>query len=1412
MRKSTHSRGMGLLGLAREVVSVPVTLARPAAGLVYDITRSVVESFRSTDVDLDRAGSDIAHRRRRIWERPGRAHIELREVPDDRSDRYLSVVAESVGGTPGVSQVRFHPGAGRVVVDFNDTTTSDTVVAVLESAERDVGADVFGFGRHRPDHPADSEPLVEGVVAIGADVAGLVIASVGKALRIPAVPFELDAAALLTVASYVPWARSFIERQTDSPALSTGLALARAGAGGLSQSLAGPIVDIVHRSSDVVAATARRRSWERLEPELVDWHSGAWQGRLVRPARPGALPDGPIERASRPMTVASSAAAGLGFLVRPNVDRAISFLVAGTPKAARWGREAYASHLSVYLAERDILVLDPVSLQRLDRIDTVVIASDVLVGGPNSELLPFAPEVLAAARDAEVEVWVATNDPKPVERLEVKGTVPWEAVDTVRGMQASGRGVAVLAGGCHPGLAVADVALALRVPGVPLSWEASLIGGTELIDGLLLMMAIASAKTASRQSAHVALAGTGVAGLMAFGGVIPGNLGRVIGAVNLAALVAHANGARLAVTLAQQNLPEAPDRRPFHAMSIPEVLSLLESRPSGLRPNEVAARTSQVRPSPPAGLLLARAVSDELVNPLTPFLAAGAGLSAAAGSASDAFLVGGVVGLNAAIGGFQRFKADRATAALLRTQATRVRVRRGDTILTATSDELVVGDIVSLQAGEVVPADCRIVEDHCLEVDESTLTGESVPVAKAARACDVLAAVADRRSMLYSGTTIAAGSAVAAVIATGRHTEAYRGLLLAGRGATPTGVEARLESLTTMVTPASVLAGLGVLGSGVARGKPIADVLGAGVSLAVAAVPEGLPLLATAAQQAAARRLSKRGVIVRNSRAIEALGRVDTLCADKTGTLTLGRIRVHLVSDGEVDEVPESLGEARRRVLAVARAATPDAENGDRLPHPTDRAVLYAAEMAGLHRHEELDGWAPLEEIPFEPNRGFHAIVGSTQRDSLLCVKGAPEVILPRCTRRIDSAGRRAPASGRTRAAWQAHVEELAHAGLRILVVAERTIRRGTSLDEQQISDLTFVGLLALKDPIRDTARQAVEDLGSAGVRVIMITGDHPVTALGIASELGLSTVGCLTGDEIDRLTDTELGGRLTEATVCARVTPAHKVRIVRALQHRGHVVAMTGDGANDAPAIRLAEVGIALGTRATDAARDASDLVVTDDRIETIVNAVVEGRALWASVRDATAILVGGNLGEITFTLAGSLLTGSPPINTRQLLLVNLMTDVLPAMAIAVSTPPNVSPDSLLAEGPDASLGDALTRAIVERAIVTTLGTTGGWIAARLTGRRRRADTVALASLVATELGQTLLTGWRSPFVVASGVGSMAALVGVIQTPGLSRLFGCTPLGPLAWSQALSSAGVATIGSFAVSPLVDRLMPARST
>ncbi|MBV8235949.1 MAG: cation-transporting P-type ATPase, partial [Acidimicrobiia bacterium] len=602
----------------------------------------------------------------------------------------------------------------------------------------------------------------------------------------------------------------------------------------------------------------------------------------------------------------------------------------------------------------------------------------------------------------------------------------------------------------------------------------------------------------------------------------------------------------------------------------------------------------------------------------------------------------------------------------------------------------------------------------------------------------------------------------------------------------------------------AAISGLGVVAAGLLHGRTLRSTLQSAVSLGVAAVPEGLPILATMAQLSAARRLAACGALVRTPRAIEALGRVDVVCTDKTGTLTEGRIELAMVVDAGGEHDGETLTESARHLVAIAAQASPENENGDPLPHLTDRAIVEGARRWDV-TPDEGGGWRREAELPFEPARGYHAVLGRSGGGQRLSVKGAPEVVVPRCDRWLCD-GQELPLDDSIRAEVQAEVDRLARRGFRVLVAAQREASSRRDLDDDRVHRLVLVGFLALADPVRDTAASATNKLQEAGVRVVMLTGDHPSTAEGVAAKLGiLNGGGILTGTTIDELDDAALEAALDHTTVFARVTPSHKVRLVRAYQRSGRAVAMTGDGANDAPAIRMADVGIALGRQSTPAARHVADLIVADGRIETIVDAVVEGRAMWASVREALAILVGGNLGEIAFTVGGAALTGRSPLNARQLLLVNLLTDVLPAMAIAVRPPPHRTPEDLLAEGPEESLGSRLDRAIVVRAAATAVGAGSAWGVARLTGRGRRASTVGLAALIGTQLGQTLTSGWHDPLVWGASMGSAAAMVGVIQTPGLSTLFRCTPLGPVGWGIASGAA----IGATALSTVVPVLTSA---
>ncbi|HWD73177.1 MAG TPA: HAD-IC family P-type ATPase [Actinomycetota bacterium] len=1028
-----------------------------------------------------------------------------------------------------------------------------------------------------------------------------------------------------------------------------------------------------------------------------------------------------------------------------------------------------------------------------------------------AELDPLADELVEAIRRAGHSFVVAGTSGSVAQRLHAdRRTAGGKRLrSAVQDLQQEGRVVVLVAVHGGAALRAADCGVGVLTPGRPPPWGADLICGPGLAAAHLIVEATTAAVHASRRGARLAAVGSAVGGVLAMSGPRAQAAQRAVLPVNGAALAAVASGAWDGIRLGRRSDPIPAAATPWHALPWDTALRKLGTTPEGLTPEEARHRRRESSWSAPGeSPSLTAALVDELANPLTPVLAGGAGLAAAAGSPVDAGLVAGVMVANALFSALYRRRTFASLRRLVPSEEAQVLVRRSGPACSVPVSDLVVGDVIELENGAVVPADIRLIEATNLEVDESSLTGESLPVAKSPVPVWEVP-VAERSSMLYEGTTVAAGRAVGAVVALDPATEFGRSIALArDRAGPPSGVHARLRSITRLTVPIACAGTVALMGNGLLRGRSLREALGDGVSLGVAAVPEGLPFVANAAALAGARRLSSRGALVGNPAALETLGRVDVLCFDKTGTLTIGRLRVRLVSDGDSDLPPDRLREPHRAVLAAGVRASPPA-GGPRPPHATDRAVLRAALEAGVDPATGLSRWTRIGEVPFEPARGLYTTVGESGSRRLVSVKGAPERVLELCTSWRSPDGE-VPLDHQQRRRVEAHIERLARRGFRVLAVAQRTDPRpGTPVNGRRAApgrvadpvpgNLQLLGLLALADEARGTAAPAIAALGRAGVAVRMITGDHPTTATTVARELGILNGGSvITGDQLDALSDEALIARLPEATVFARVTPAQKVRIVEVLQRSGRRVAMTGDGANDAPAIRLAAVGFAVGDRATPAAREAADVVIVGDELETIIDAIVEGRAMWASLRDALAILLGGNLGEIAFELTGSALTGHSPLNPRQLLLTNLLTDLGPSLAIALQPPRDRPAEELLREGPDASLGRSLNRQIVLRATITGAAATGAWLVARPWGRRR-SSTVGLAALVGAQLGQTLVAGRRSPLVIGTVAVSGAALFVVVQTPGLSQFFGCTPLGPAEWATAAGAAGIATCGSIAL-------------
>lgn len=968
----------------------------------------------------------------------------------------------------------------------------------------------------------------------------------------------------------------------------------------------------------------------------------------------------------------------------------------------------------------------------------------------------------------------------------------------IRRLQAAGHVVCLVATG-GGGLAVADVGVGLRRRGQPPPWGSDLLCSEDLTDARFVIEACVAAREASQQSARIAAVSAALGGFLSASGLIGMTTDRAMTVVNTTSLIAMGNGMRIAYGLASRPLPAPRDPTPWHALEPEGVLVRLASSSTGLTVKEAGLRARrEVRPL--AILELGRAIADEAFNPLVPLLAAGAGMSAFVGSFADAGLVAGVVAFNAVLGGVQRFQVERAVRSLERRALLQVSVLRGGKWQQIDASGLVKGDLLVFQAGDVVPADCRILDSVALEVDVSSLTGESLPVLRGASSSFEVAA-ADRASMLFEGSVIVAGRARAVVVATGSETEAQRAGGPRFTVRPRVGVEARLTPLMALTGPAAGVAGLGLLVSGLLREQRLDQIVGSAVSLAVASVPEGLPVLATAAQLAAAERLSQRGALVRNPKALEALGRINVLCVDKTGTVTEGRLALNRVFDGSRSEDAGMLSPSLQEVLRTALRASPENLLGAPQAEAVDDALARRAKSLGISRSSL--SFSRGAELPFESRRGFQAVLGELLAENktwTLAVKGAPEALLPRCTRWRTPEGGEVEMDDDARKRLGDRVRRYASQGLRVLAVAERAAEPGEALSEERVQKLCFRGFLAFSDPVRPSAVAAVATLRRAGVEVVMITGDHPSTAEVVAGQLDMLVEGgLLTGADMELLDDDALAQRAASVRIFARVSPSQKVRVIQALQRAGKVVAMVGDGANDAPAIRLADVGVALGERAVAAARNAADLVLTDERIETLCDAVLEGRALWAAVRDAVSMLVGGNLGEVGFTLLGNLISGSSPLNPRQLLLVNLLTDVAPAMAIALRPPSEVTSQRMMQQGPEASLGPLLYRDIGLRSVTTAAGAGAAFLVGKLMGDEDRARTMGMVALVGTQLGQTITSGELSTGALVASFGSAALMAGVVQMPLVSGFFGCKPLGPLDWGVALTSSVLATVASLSV-------------
>jgi len=733
----------------------------------------------------------------------------------------------------------------------------------------------------------------------------------------------------------------------------------------------------------------------------------------------------------------------------------------------------------------------------------------------------------------------------------------------------------------------------------------------------------------------------------------------------------------------------------------------------GLSAAEAEERLRQYGPNvlqEERGLPAWRQFLEQFTDFIVLVLIAAALVSALLGEQVDAVAILVIVVLNALLGFIQEYRAEQAIHALRKMTAPSARVLRDGTVQTIDSRDVVPGDLLILQAGDLVAADARLLETHSLRVDESAFTGESGPIKKDAHAhVPEDAHIGDRRNTVFSSTLVAYGKGKAIVTATGMETELGKitGLVQSiRRESTP--LQRRLEEVGRWLVYATLVIVAVVFVAGWMRGNSVLEMFLVAVTLAVAAVPEGLAAVVTIALALGVRRMVRRHALVRRLPSVETLGAATVICTDKTGTLTQNAMTVRelvvgteqfqitgvgYTPDGSIEQdgrhvtdLPDGVRQALTVAVLCNSAQLRMSSNGETeaswsvTGSPTEAALLVAAMKGHIGREELEQDFQFLLEIPFDSERKRMSTVWRGPDGRLRAyVKGAPDVILDLCDAEADVTGKVRPLSPARRDAIRTENERLSQQAMRVLAVAYREIppEWGDDLTEEDMDgradelerELTFAGLFAISDPLRPEARPSVEACQTAGIRVVMITGDHKETAIAIARELDILGPGhhVITGRELDALSDEALQEEVEDIRVYARVSPAHKLRIVRAWKVRGHVVAMTGDGVNDAPALKEAQIGVAMGLAGTDVAKEAADMVLTDDNFASIVAAIEEGRVIFDNIRRFIHYLLSCNIGEVLAMFVATLVGMPLPLVPIQILWINLATDSLPALALGV-------------------------------------------------------------------------------------------------------------------------------------------------
>lgn len=861
----------------------------------------------------------------------------------------------------------------------------------------------------------------------------------------------------------------------------------------------------------------------------------------------------------------------------------------------------------------------------------------------------------------------------------------------------------------------------------------------------------------------------------------------------------------------------AKDSIAWHILPVDLAHERLSSPVGGLTQAEAGRRLVEYGPNE---LLPAQPVSawtvllDQFKNVLILILLLATGLSAFLGHGLEALAITVIVLFAVGLGFVQEYRAERAIQALRKMAAPTAAVLRDGQEREIAAREVVPGDTVLLRAGNKIPADLRLVESVNLQVEEAALTGESVPVTKQCEPLDnPESPLGDRRNMAYAGTAATYGRGRGLVVATAMQTEFGKIAQLLQTVKTPkTPLQLNLDRVGSMLAKAAFIVVAVIVALGLFRGQPLIEMLIFGIALAVAVVPEALPAVVTISLAIGVQRLVRRNALIRHLPAVETLGSTSVICSDKTGTLTKDEMTVRKVyTAGECLEVsgvgyeptgtftrggePVEMSEPLTSLLHAAVLAS-DAQlvrtpsgawevKGD----PTEGALVAAGAKAGVNKRDLEAKFPRVDEIPFTSETKRMTTLHAVADGVVAYAKGAPEIILDSCARQALASGDVLLNAGSRRVILET-ARQMAGEALRVLAVAIR--HDATRATAEQ--DMTFLGLVGMIDPPRPEAKLAVLRCESAGIRPVMITGDHPVTAQAVAQELGLLKTGrVVTGAELEAMSETEFDRQIEDIDVYARVSPVHKLRVVSALQRKGHVVAMTGDGVNDAPALKKADIGIAMGISGTDVTKEAAGMTLTDDNFASIVAAIEEGRGIFGNIKKYLMYLLSSNTGEIAL-MAGASLLGMPlPLAAVQILYVNLATDGLPALALAVDPPES----DLMQRRPRNSRTGIFTRPVI--ALITVGGlwsgiTNLGLFAWALQSGRSAAEamTMTFVSLVLIEFfkAYNFRSDWHSVFrrpfanrwLNWAILWELGLLTLIVYTPFLQKLFGTYGLSLIDW------------------------------